>query len=161
MTPMPSFDMADSRGEPERSPAMMPQPFTIKRVGQRPLRFEGSELCMAMSFVPTCPSWYEINIYRTTAQSFVAAVRLFFVAEGERDRVRAWDCESFDEVLDTLEAYDAGRDVRVDAFPDDPGMTPGDLAAEGFMLRAKVEGARAHYRSLLGEILHELEQAAE
>lgn len=157
MTPMPAFDMSERQSEMP-APGLQPTTYMIRRSGLRPLRFAGSELCMAMSFVPGMPYWYEINIYRTTGQKFVAAVRLFFQSEGERDRVRAWECESFDEVLDTLEGYDAGQDVRVELFADGGGMTAADLAAHGFTLRARAAAAREHYAGLLGEILHELEQ---
>lgn len=133
-------------------------PFRIKRSGMRPLAFDGVELCMAMSFVPGAPYWYEINVYRTAGQSFVVAVRLFFRSENERDRVRAWEFESFDQVMDCLEAYDAAADVRVEHFADEEQMSAADLAAHGFLLRAKAEAARAQYSGLVGEILHELEQ---
>jgi hypothetical protein len=157
MNQMAAFEMAERQQETP-APAVQPTNYLVKRSGMRPLAFEGTELCMAMSFVPGAPYWYEINIYRTTEQRFVAAVRIFFRSEDERDGVRAWECESFGEVLDTLEAYDAAHDIRVDAFADPETMTPADLASRGFTLAAKAGGARAQYASLLGEILHELEQ---
>ncbi len=154
MTPMPNFEMHDGGAAPE--PMALPT-FRIMRSGRRPLTFEGVELCMAMSFVPGSPFWYEINIYRTRAQKFVAAVRIFFASEDERDRVRVWECESFDDVLDALEGYDAAEEIRVDLFPGDRPMSPAELAGQGFALMARAGAARAQYAGLLGEILHELE----
>jgi hypothetical protein len=157
---MPVFDIQDM--QPEPAPAVQASAATVmvRRTGLRPLAFQGSELCMAMSFTPEASYWYEINIYRTAGQKFVVAVRLFFQSEDERDRVRAWEFETFEQVLDCLESYDAGADVRVDVFADDAGWCAAELAAQAFSLRARVAAARSQYSGLVGEILHELEQAA-
>ncbi len=158
MTQMPSFAMQEMPAELSQQPAPAPEAtaYRIPRTGQRPLAFDGSELCMAMSFIPGCAYWYEINIYRTTQQKFVVAVRQFFQSETERDRVRAWECDGFAEVLDSLEAYDAAQDVRLSEAH--PGDSPAELAGEAMMLKARVAAARAQYGGLVGEILHELEQ---
>lgn len=156
MNQMPAFDTSDLKPDDGHSPRMAPASYTVKRTGQRPIKFEGSELCMAMSFVPDTPFWYEINIYRTVSQGFVLAVRLFFQSEDERDRIRAWEFQTFDEVLDCLEGYDAGHDVRVGRFGHEPGLPVAALAAEAFALRARVEAQRDQFSSLLGEVLEEL-----
>jgi len=157
MNQMSAFDPQDMQGDPGmKQPAMSPASFTIKRLGKRPLTFEGTELCMAMSFVPNTPFWYEINIYRTVTQGFVVAVRLFFQSEDERDRVRAWECETVDQAFDCLEGYDAGADVRVGRQADDPDLTAAELAAHAFVLRSRVQAQRDQYHGLVGEILDEL-----
>jgi len=158
MNQFAAFQMQDTASEPDPMPGPAPAPFRIKRSGMRPISFDGAELCMAMSYVPGASSWYEINIYRSTDSSFVLAVRLFFRAEDERDRVRAWQFESFEQVMDCLETYDAATDLRVDHFPEDPGMSAAELAAHAFALRARAEAARNQFAGLVGEILHELEQ---
>lgn len=134
--------------------------YNIPRRGKRPLAFVGSELCMAMNFVAGCHSWYEINIYRTVEKSFVLAVRHFFRDEGEQDAVRAFECETFGEVMDKLEAYDAADDVRVMVYADDPGLSVPEMAAHALNLRAKAQSARIQFGALVGEILHELEADA-
>lgn len=158
MTQFAAFQMQDSPAEPEPVPASPPARFRIKRSGMRPISFEGAELCMAMSYVPGAPYWYEINIYRSADAQFVLAVRLFFRSEDERDRVRAWQFENFEQVIDCLEAYDAATDLRVDRFPGDGETSAAELAAEAFALRARAEAARTQFAGLVGEILHELEQ---
>lgn len=159
MNQFSAFQMQDGPSEPDRAAAApSAAPFRIARSGMRPLAFEGTELCMAMSYVPGAPNWYEINIYRTTEQKFVVAVRLFFRSEDERDRVRAWEFESFDQVLDCLEGYDAATDVRIDQRIEQEGQSAAELAAHAFLLRARAEAARSQYAGLVGEILHELEQ---
>ena len=159
MNQFAAFQMQDAMSEPDQMPTAAPvAPVRIKRTGQRPLVFDGTELCMAMSYVPGAPSWYEINVYRSTGQKFVVAIRTFFRSEDERDRARAWEFDSFEQVMECLEGFDAAVDVRVDRFGDEAEMSAAELAAEGFGLRARVEAARAQYRGLVGEILHELEQ---
>jgi hypothetical protein len=161
MNQMSSFAFPDASPEAELRPEpRLVQSFRIRRAGQRPLAFEGSELCMAMSYIPGACFWYETNIYRTTAQRFVVAIRLFFKSEDERDRVRAWEFESFEQVLACLERYDASEDVRVERFPDETGTAAAELAAHAFALQSRIADARAQFAGLVGEILYELESGA-
>ncbi|PJF08878.1 hypothetical protein [Pseudorhodobacter sp. MZDSW-24AT] len=131
--------------------------FRIKRPGARPLIFEGVELAMAMSFTPSLPNWYEVNLYRTSDQRFVVAVRLFFQSEAEQDQIRAWDFETLDQALEKLSQYDAGQDVRVSLDQADLSLPPAELAAMALELRARVDSARRHFASLLGEFFFELD----
>lgn len=131
--------------------------FTIKRAGGRPLRFEGSELAMAMSYTPAIPYWYEINLYRTVDQRFVAAVRLFHQSPEKQDTVRAWECASVDDAMDRLTGYDAGFDVPVDMDLDMTGMPPAEMAAKALHLQSRIADARHHYQSLVGEFLHDIQ----
>jgi hypothetical protein len=133
----------------------------LPRRGARPLTFSGHELAMAMSFTPGLPYWYEITIYRTNDQRFVLWIRQFFVSEQEKDTSDAWMFDALPEVLDALEAYDAGRDVVADVGSARPGMAPAELAAQAMELRARVEQARHHFASLLGEFFAEMDGAAE
>ena len=137
--------------------SMQAATYTLKRLGARPLTFHGGELCMAMSFVPGAPYWYEVNVYRTVEQRFVLAVKKFFRDEDKQDFCRAWEFEDFGDVVKTLENYDAGTDVEVEVMPDDPTLSAPEMAAHAFALRAKAAEARRQFQGLVGEILHELE----
>lgn len=145
--------------EPADLGAGRAQSVTLRRMGKRPLAFEGVELCMAMSFVPGSPFWYEVNVFRTTEGGFVAAVKMFFSAENERDICRAWSCESFAQVMEVLEGYDAANDIRIDLPADETALALPELAAHALMLRARAEEARRQFASLVGEILFDLEAA--
>ncbi len=134
--------------------------YTLPRCGKRPLTFTGSELCMAMNYAADCHSWYEVNIYRTTDKRFVLCLRQFFRDEDEQDTTRAWECETFGDLMDRLEAYDAADDVRVTVFADDPKLSVAEMAAHALTLRAKAESARMHFGGLVGEILAELDTDA-
>ena len=131
----------------------------IKRVGGRPISYDGSELAMAMSYSANLPYWYEINLYRTNEQRFVATVRLFFVSEQEDDRVQAWEFGDLDEAIEALIQYDAAHDVYLDMGLDTGTAAPAELAAYAMELRAKVADYRHHYKSLIGEFLYELDGA--
>lgn len=131
----------------------------IKRVGGRPISFDGSELAMAMSFSPSLPYWYEINLYRTNDQRFVTTVRLFFVSDKEEDRVQGWIFDDLDEAIEKLIQYDAAADVYLGMGLDEAKAAPAELAAYALDLRAKVADYRRHYQSLIGEFLYELEGA--
>lgn len=132
----------------------------IKRMGGRPIVFEGSELAMAMSFSPSVPFWYEINLYRTTEQHFVATVRLFFQSADEDDTVRGWECNSLEEAIEKLTSYDAAEDVRLSLEVADGSATSAELAAGAMELRARIKGHRNHYASLIGEFLYDLENGS-
>lgn len=133
----------------------------IARHGARPLVFSGSQLAMAMSFTPGLPYWYEINIYRTSEQRFVLAIRLFQVAEDRKDTVDAWVFDSLPEVFDALEAHDAGRDVLADVEGVHEGLPAGELAFRAWELRARIDAARQHFAGLVGELLAEIDAVAE
>lgn len=132
----------------------------IKRIGHRPLAFSGTELAMAMSYTPTLPYWYEANIYRTSDQRFVAAVRLFYVSSDEQDTARAWECDTLDEAIETLVRYDAADDVRLTLDHGNAERSAAEMAACSLDLRAQAKSYRAHYATLLGEFLYELDSAA-
>ncbi|MEO0697999.1 MAG: hypothetical protein AAFY84_18115 [Pseudomonadota bacterium] len=129
----------------------------IKRVGGRPLVFEGSELAMAMSYTPTLPYWYETNLYRTTDNRFVACVRLFYVSADEQDTARAWECATLDEAIEKLVNYDAAADVRLTMDYASHDFYAAEMAAHALDIRARAKGYREHYASLIGEFLHDLD----
>lgn len=134
--------------------------FRLRRLGARPLSFRGTELAMAMSFSPEIPYWYEINLYRTEAKDFVLGIKLYFQSSDERDVSQGWQVKSIDEAFDLLVGYDAGGDVRPGMSFEDVGASPADLAAAAFDIRARVEAARRHFESLVGELLHDLDSGS-
>ncbi|MDX8355837.1 hypothetical protein [Cognatiyoonia sp. IB215182] len=131
--------------------------FQIKRKGARPLRFEGTELGMAMSFTPSIPYWYEINIYRKTDQSYVLAIRRFHQAEDLRDTVQAWEAASLEDIIDLLLTYDAAVDVPLSFDSYRLNTHAAEVAALGMQLWAEIEDSRHHFKSLVGEFLHDIE----
>jgi hypothetical protein len=155
-----AFDAPVVRAEPETVPMPMAAEVAhviLRRVGKRPLTFRGVELCMAMSFTPGTPFWYEINIWRTEEQGFVLAIKTFYQSEDERDQSRAWATDSFDQVMDLLEDFDPARHMRPGLAADEPGLAPAEMVARALMQRARIEDARMQYGALVGEILHDLE----
>ena len=131
--------------------------YRIKRAGARPLAFKGSELAMAMSYTPALPYWYEINIYRTTNNSFVVAIKLFFQSTDEQDTAHAWRVESLEEALAHIENYDPGHDVRIQPIGAGAEMSAAELAAYAAQLRSEMLAAKRHYASLAGQFFHDLD----
>ncbi len=132
--------------------------YSIKRVGARPLSFEGVELGMAMSFDPDQPYWYEFNLFRKT-EGFVLTIKRFHVSESETDFCRAWEFDTADEAIAALEGYDAGQDVRAERYIPGPAAGAAELAAAALQLRAEIAESRAHFASLAGEFLYDLDEA--
>ncbi len=151
---MPQTDQVTSL---QNNPAFAANAMTyrIKRAGARPLSFQGTELAMAMSYTPSLPYWYEINIFRTTDQRFALAIKLFFQSADEQDTAQAWMFDNLDEALNMIEAYDAGEDIRLPVMPST--AVAADLAVYAALLQAEVGAIRHHYASLVGEFFHDLQ----
>lgn len=132
-------------------------PYKIKRAGGRPLRFNGSELAMAMSYTSGIPYWYEINLYRTADQGFVAAVRLFHQSEDLQDTVQAKECSTLDEAIEWLINYDAAADLALNLEVDMSEAPASEMGVLALQLMARIADVRHHYASLVGELLHDLE----
>lgn len=159
---MPSMDayQRPSEGMADIPSLGMVTQHRLRRLGARPIVFSGSELAMAMSYTPQLPYWYEINVYRTDDQGFVLAIRQFFQSEDESDLVQAWSFETLAEVFDAVEAYDAGKDVRLPKETFSADAAPADLAASAMRLQAEVNAARLHYAGLVGEFFAEMDMPA-
>jgi hypothetical protein len=134
------------------------QMFTLRRSGARPMNFVGAELCSAMSYEPGTPLWYEINVFRTAARSFVASVKMFSKSEDEKDRFSAYETESFDEALSWLEDYEPANDIRIDLPFDNPALPPLELGIKAASASLRLAEARRQYRDLVGEVFFALEK---
>ena len=160
-----SYAMEDTGADP-MMPAAQPASigegtrYRLMRSGARPIAFTGSELGMAMSFLPECPYWYEINLYRTTEMDFVVAIRLFHQSEEKEDTVEAWRVDTLEEALWQIESYDAAQDVGFHPPVEGTPESPAALYEMALSLRARIAAARHHYASLAGEFLHDIETTA-
>lgn len=152
------FDGAPQNGIAQAMSSVTP--LNIKRLGGRPLKFNGSELAMAMSYTPSFPYWYEINLYQSEDRQCVATVRLFYQSDEFQDTVRAWKCPSLDDAIAKIELYDAGQDVALALGVNGAAQPAAELAAQALELRAKIADYRRHYQSLVGELFHEMDVAA-
>jgi hypothetical protein len=146
----PTFEPAMS-GSPE-------QMFSLRRSGARPMNFVGAELCSAMSYEPGTPLWYEVNVFRTAARSYVANVKMFTKSEDEKDRFSAYETESFDEALSWLESYEPANDIRIDLPFDRSDVPPVELGIRAAAASMRLAEARRQYRDLIGEVLFALER---
>lgn len=158
MTQMTSFSPSGPFGQDGAGfgPAEAHDSVRLKRVGARPLVFEGEELCMAMSYVPGAMMWFEINIWRCAGDGFAVAVKQFYRDEERVDTCRAWQCDGFEEVLHGLEEFDPAQDLEIG--PEPAANAPAtEIAAAALSIRAHTAEARRQYRALVGEVLYDLE----
>lgn len=130
----------------------------LPRQGGRPIIFDGTELAMAMSYTPSLPYWYEINLYHSETQEFIVAIRKFFQSQNEADQVKSWTFSSLDAAIAHVENYDAAVDVLIPEM-DLAAMAPAEMSAMALSLKADVEGVRHHYAGLVGELLMEMESS--
>lgn len=130
----------------------------LPKPGGRPIVFNGAELAMAMSFTPSLPYWYEINLYHSEAQEFIVAIRKFFQSEDDADLVKSWSFVSVDAAIAHIEDYDPAIDIMIPEM-DIGAMAPAEMSAIALSLKADVEGVRNHYAGLVGELLMEMESA--
>lgn len=131
--------------------------FVIKRKGARPIRFEGLEIAMSMSFSAKLSYWYEVNLYKTSEYRYVSAVRLFHQSSDLADTVVAEEHDNLDIAVQFLVEYDAAQDVQVTSNSDFSSEIPAELAATALSLISRIHEMRTHYRALVGEFLFEHE----
>lgn len=141
---------------PQRAPTA--RKTTLRRTGARPLQFVGAELCSAMSYGPGSTFWYEVNLFQTADQKFIVDIRLFSKTGEDQDRFFVKMVSSFDEVMDYLETYEPANDLRVDLAIDDEGTPIAELCLQAVSLRARIHDARRQFRSIVGEVLYELDR---
>lgn len=163
MTPMTNLDegpMVDAFADAMTADAEpQVQMHTLRQSGGRPLTFSGAQLAMAMNYVPGAPFWYEINIFRLSDGRFVFDVRNFRTSADEDDSFHVFEAATFDELMSKLEGYDAADDVCIDFDLENPSLSVADLTFHAMALRIRVEEARRRYRSLVGQVLYELNQS--
>jgi hypothetical protein len=154
-----SYDTVEDFGAPEMYPdtnAASAQVITLKRSGERPVRFKGFEICCASSHRVGPPFWYEINIFRTVDDRFFADVRLYQKSDAHKDRFTVFEAGSFDMALEALKSYDPLRDIAVEPFFDGD-VAPVEIALEAARLRLRIEEARQQYDGLIGDVLNQIE----
>jgi hypothetical protein len=138
----------------------MVQTFKLRRDGQRPFVFKGSELCSAMSYASGTPLWYEINIYQHVNESFPVEVKMFTKAENERDHFHLKVLSSLDGVFEYLENYNTEQDIDVAELAlSGKGQAISKLALQAATLKLRMEEAKRQFDDIVGQILFELESA--
>jgi hypothetical protein len=147
------FGSTDMRMEPV---ALDAQIITLKRSGERPIRFRGYEICCASSHRSGPPFWYELNVFRAADDRFFADVRLYQKSDAFKDRFTVFEAPSFDMALDALKSYDPLRDIPVEPFFDGD-VAPVQIALEAARLRLRIEEARNQFNDLIGEVLSQVE----
>lgn len=134
-----------------------PETFVLRRNGARPVQVHGVEVCSAVGDTGDGWLWYEIRIIRCVDGRFALAVSARKRAPRERDEHRLWFLSSFADCIAQLEAYDPQGDVPVllDVSPD--GVSEGALALQATDLRLRLSDAQRRFKTLLGELLYELD----
>jgi hypothetical protein len=147
---------ADTTGTPFTAFQDSPR-IKLRRTGQRPLVFEGVEVCSATTHAPGPSLWYEINLFRKKAGSIVIDVRFFSKTDAMKDRFATFFADDFDEVAHILESYQPAADVTADIPLDDDGIPTGEIALQAAVVRMRMDEAKRQFADLAGEILHQLD----
>lgn len=129
--------------------------FKLKRFGKKPLYFFGVEVAMAMSFTPNVPYWYELNLYRSDS-GFAVAIKRFHQSPDVRDLFRAYECRSFDDVVELIEGYEPAEDLTGMTNGANGAMCAVECAQLAMVLKSSIGDIRSHFRELAGEFLCEL-----
>lgn len=129
----------------------------LRRTGQRPLVFEGTEICSATTHAPGPSLWYEINLYRKKSGQLVVDVRFFSKIEAMKDRFATFFADDLDEVAHVLETYEPAADVTADMPLDDDDVPTAQIAVQAAAVRLRMDEARRQFADLVGEILHQLD----
>lgn len=130
---------------------------SLRRTGKRPYAFNGKVLATVCGVTPALPYWYEINVYRTVIDTFVCDTRLFNKSPDLPDLFRVMEADTLDAAFDHLEAYDAAFDLGSVDELGRPGQSPADLALGIARLQMRADAIRAHYASVVADMLKALE----
>ena len=134
--------------------------YRLKRTGQRPYMFNGTELCNAMSYVPGTPFWYEINIYQNLNETFVVEIKMFTKSDNDREMFRVMEVSSLSDVFEKLENYQTAHDIEVPLVNfADTRKSVAEVGLQAAQIRLKMKEASRQFSDLVGQILFELEQS--
>lgn len=147
------------RSEPrQRGPEFDRQDWvTLRRSGQQPIRFKGTAIAEATGHSPEGTLWYEINIFRKQTGGFVLDLRVFRKGRGQKDSFHAYDFDSLGEAVSFLENHDPQSDIPVHVDTDDKSISTAELTLKAVALRQRLEEAERDYRSLVGDLLYQLD----
>ncbi|MGF1453879.1 MAG: hypothetical protein ACFB6R_00735 [Alphaproteobacteria bacterium] len=142
------------------APRMTAEPMTwitLRRSGRQPLRFKGALLAEATGHASEGRLWHELNIYSRQTGGFVVDLRVFKKDRGQKDIFHVHAFETLGEVVSFLEDFDPTADVPVNVDTDAPGCTTARLTLKAVALRQRIEDVTRDYRSLVGDLLFQLE----
>ena len=136
-----------------------PKVIALKRSGERPLQFTGTEVCNAMGHSLGTSLWFELNIYRASNDFYVTNVRMFWKSPSEKDQHIVASHDSLDEAISYLEGMDLRKLVASQVDVSSTSKTTAEIIFEAAELRQKIDVAERQYRSVLGDVLYELRNA--
>ena len=131
--------------------------FTLRRTGQRPLRFTGHQVIEARSNPQAHQVWHDLNIYRTAKGRYVFELIARHAEPEQQDVFRVESFDTLEAGAAWLQDFPAGDDAPI---PDGLGAegTPLPRAVlQAVQLRQHMERIDAEYRSLLSEVFMALE----
>ena len=161
MTPGMVPGMAlDSHAAPRRAEPEAAQPAierTLRRTGRKPVRFEGWQLIEAAGSEARSPIWYDLNVYRTVADSIVVELVVRRHAVDDQDLFRVKTFEDLAAASAWLEAYRCADDVPIPAglFAADTALPWAVLHA--VQLRQRIDRIETDYHALLSEVFAALD----
>ena len=133
---------------------------TLKRTGQRPLRFNGSVVATVCGVTPALPFWYELNVHRALDGRYLTDIRLFNKAPDEPDLFWVDEHDEAAEAIAHLERYDPAGDVTPPRHLTESSPSSAELALRIARLQLHIDQMTQHYRALVGELLHLVDHKA-
>ncbi|MEM7621053.1 MAG: hypothetical protein AAF228_11435 [Pseudomonadota bacterium] len=130
--------------------------FSLKRTGQRPYTFSGSEICTSTSHSVGPALWYELNVYRSHEGQYIVEIKMFNKNGKFKDRNSVFEVSSIEELSSFLEHYDPAGDISNNVSLEGDDMPLSLLALEGIALKIRIEEARNQFKDLAGELLYQL-----
>lgn len=149
VAPEPSMP-AEEPG-PQPVGPMMSQSF--RRSGMRPLSVEAALVAYESGANSPCPFWYELNIYLTSSQTFIADIRLFRKGAEEFDQFWVQHFDTLEECIQCFENHDARQFVVASLPVDEDSLSLAELTLLGINLRRDMVAAERQYKALVSQLL--------
>jgi hypothetical protein len=142
----------------ERSAAVPPAvEHTLRRTGRKPVRFEGWQLIEAVGPEGRAQIWYDLNLYRTVADSIVVELVARRRVADDQDLFHVKTFPDLAAASVWLEAYRCAEDVSVpaDLLTADTALPWAVLQA--MQLRQRLDRIETDYHALLSEVFDALD----
>jgi hypothetical protein len=133
--------------------------FTLRRVGRRPLRFQGWQLVEATGYTPAAPVWYDINVFETRAGSIVVELLVHREAMSEPDLSHVEIFKTIAEAAAWLEQYTPAADMAVGGTVAQNNTPLAFAVLQAVQLRQRLARVDDVFRSLLSEVFQGLDLA--
>jgi hypothetical protein len=128
--------------------------------GGKPLRLTGRLIAECSSWSANVLYWHDLTIYQCDGGNICVGLRSCRESSGEHDVFQARSFLTVDAAMSWLLEYDPTADLPVDIDVSDRRISAVEIALRAAVLRQRTDRLQLQYRSMIGELLYQLDLGA-